>query len=113
MMTFDGTPCCKLFEGELKHNHCCNQMTEYIHDKRIPIMYDSRYREYAINMVGSSLQGITFCPWCSKKLPQSLRDTYFDILEQEYQMFEGVRDQERKNFPKEFKTDEWWKKRGL
>jgi len=44
---------------------------------------------------------ITFCPWCGQKLPDSLREDWFDRLEQL-----GV-DPYSAKIPEEF-TDERW-----
>jgi hypothetical protein len=61
----------------------------------------------------SILQGIMYCPWCSKKLPERLRDKWFETLEKEYNLDDPCREEQEKWIPKEFETDEWWKKRGL
>jgi hypothetical protein len=50
--------------------------------------------------------------FCGKKLPLSLRDEWFEILEKEYGL-ENPYEEDRKKVPKEFWTDEWWKNRGL
>ncbi len=85
--------------------HCCNLMTEFISDTRVPISYSPKFREYYIPLGGShAIQCIIFCPWCGARLPKDLRDEYFDIIEKEY---------EAKNLPEEFKCNIWWKKRGL
>ena len=55
---------------------------------------------------------IHYCPWCGSKLAKELSDEWLYVLEQEY----GIKDpqgNDRKKVPPEFKTDEWWKKRGL
>lgn len=115
MLTFDGKPCCKLFEDELKHNHCCMTMTECAHDPRIAVKYSPKYREYYIPLKKSnSIQTLLFCPWCGKELPKDLRDEYDEILEKEYNInIDDVVMEKKIRIPKEFKTDEWWKKRGL
>jgi len=88
-------------------NHCCTMMSEFIIDERIPIKYFPKYREYNIVLSNSNaMQGINFCPWCGKQLPQNLRDAYYDLLEQDSIS-------EDANLPSEFQTDEWWKKRDL
>jgi hypothetical protein len=53
-----------------------------------------------------------FCPNCGTKLPSSLRDEWFDILEQEYGL-EDPCEEDKQKVPQEFLTDEWWKKRGF
>lgn len=95
--------------------HCCGQMTRYIADVRIPVKYSPICREYELPLFDSDnvVQGIFYCPWCGKKLPQDLRDEWFDILRNEYNIepeYDVLKD---KNIPEEFKSDAWWKKRGL
>ena len=51
-----------------------------------------------------------FCPFCGAKLPERLDEKLTEILKNEYGL-ESWKDY--KKAPKEFKTDEWWKKRGL
>jgi hypothetical protein len=58
-------------------------------------------------------QGVDYCPWCGTKLPESLFDTRFDILEKEYGIDSPYDDKQKDKIPAEFLTDEWWKKRGL
>ncbi len=57
---------------------------------------------------------IQFCPMCGTKLPADLIDEWMAIIEQRFHMSGGfLSNREQKKIPKEFKTDEWWKKRGL
>ncbi|HEX4068764.1 MAG TPA: hypothetical protein VHX42_01575, partial [Candidatus Babeliales bacterium] len=53
-----------------------------------------------------------FCPNCGARLPSSLRDEWFDILENEYGLEEPLHEDKEK-VPKEFLTHEWWKERSL
>lgn len=64
-------------------------------------------------MQSNAVQRIDCCPWCSKKLPESLRDKWFEFLEKEYSLDDPHREEQEKLIPEEFKTDEWWKERGL
>ncbi|MGC2310117.1 MAG: hypothetical protein WA432_00655 [Candidatus Babeliaceae bacterium] len=114
-MKFDGTPCCKLYEDELKHNHCCDMMTECTHDSRVPLNYQPQFRRYIVSLTGpnADFRQILFCPWCDTKLPESLEDTYYEILDKEYGLTQGLDIQNDRRIPQEFKSDEWWKKRGL
>jgi len=96
-------------------------MDLFLDDVRVPIIYSTAYREYYILMLEdgprrgriSAVQGIDYCPWCSKKLPKSLRDEWFETLEKEYNLDDPDSKDQEKLVPAEFKTDEWWKKRGL
>jgi hypothetical protein len=91
-------------------------MDEFLEDERIPLEYSPIFNEYYIPLKKSKIkQGILYCPWCDSKLPVSLRDQYFEILEKEHGIDAwdindiGTNTQ----IPSEFKSDEWWKKRGL
>jgi hypothetical protein len=53
-----------------------------------------------------------FCMFCGKKLPISVRNEWYDLLEDEYGL-ENPDEEDEKFIPKEFLTDEWWKKRTL
>ena len=80
----------------------------------MPLVYLPIFREYAIILNHSSVvQGIAYCGWCGKELPDNLYETYFNTLEKEYGIKPGLDVQNDPNIPEEFKSDEWWKKRGL
>jgi hypothetical protein len=105
----DGKPCCEAFENELERGHCCEKMVDYIHDPSIPIKYNDVVRRYYLRVPGCD-RTIIFCPACGKKLPSVLQDAYYEILKKEYG-FDDPDDYEK--YPEEFKSDKWWKKRGL
>lgn len=93
-----------------KEKHCCEQMGFLLEEDRVEMKYDSQLREYYIKLRNSqAVQGMTFCPWCGEKLPESLRDEFYDIIIDKLGLG-GCYDEK---LPEEFKTDEWWKKRGL
>jgi len=97
------------------HNtlHCCENMDcELLNNKSI-LLYNAKYREYAVKIDKSSAcVMIDYCLFCGKKLPESLRVPWFDILEEEYGL-ERPASGDKKKVPADFLTDEWWKKRGL
>jgi hypothetical protein len=72
------------------------------------VLYTPKWRSYGLVINGnpSNQWILVYCPFCGKKLPKDLCDEHFD----------AVRDDTGKPLdplPEEFKTDEWWKKRGL
>ena len=105
----------KLIFQEIKYNKktdfCCQTMSIFVQDLRIGIDYYNVYREYYIDTTADLKQMIYYCPFCGKELPKGLGEKYFDILEKDYQIEDIIEEEE--NIPEEFKTDEWWKKRGL
>src|ERR1700730_11265955 len=93
--------------------YCCKALNCQIQDNHCPIKYNKKWREYSVQDFSStSLSLMMFCPNCGTRLPSSLRDEWFDILEQEYGL-EDPMDDDKGKVSKEFLTDEWWKKRGL
>lgn len=105
---------------------CCKQMLFQLKDERVAISYSPKYRSYSIDVIDwwipieeikttrdliTAQQDIIYCPWCGKKLPKNLSDKWFKTLEKEYGI-ENPFDDKRK-IPLEFRSDKWWKKRGL
>lgn len=90
--------------------HCCNELNYILEENRTNMLYDSQLREYQMRVSKSkAYYHMIFCPWCGKQFTPSLNKEFFEILEKEY----GIDDYHPNKIPKEFKTDEWWKKRGL
>jgi hypothetical protein len=55
-----------------------------------------------------------YCPWCGTKLPENLREEWFETLEREYGIETDIGEaRDRTDIPQEFWSDEWWKKRSL
>lgn len=79
--------------------------------------YEPKFREYFIDVrakYGGAVQLIKHCPWCGTKLLKGLRREWFDVLEKEYGIKVDIGGyKSSKEIPAEFKSDEWWKKRGL
>lgn len=98
----------------LQEKYCCDLMKNALDDPRVYLYYDQIKREYRLPLKFLDAADILYyCPWCGKKLPSSLRDTYYDILEKEYTLDNYDINDNPEKIPQEFKSDEWWKKRGL
>ncbi|WP_425363531.1 DUF6980 family protein [Candidatus Tisiphia endosymbiont of Hybos culiciformis] len=97
--------------------HCCKSMEHFLEEGRVSIGYSAKWRSYYINLKKSvASQDIYHCPWCGTKLPTNLDDEYDNEVSKVMDI--AVEDitlhtYEDPNLPEEFKTDEWWKKRGL
>lgn len=89
--------------------HCCKEMENFLQVTSLPIKYNPKFREYSLEVSdgGSSKQQIQYCPWCGNKLPSSLRDAWFDILDDL-----GL-EPDSSNLSEELRTDSWWKQRCL
>ena len=97
-----------------KNDFCCSQMIFFLEENKVAIYYDKRKRNFAIELKGSSgIQRIFFCPWCGKRLPESLSDEFWDIIDKLEIDTSEVPLEDHPDMPEEFKSDEWWKKRGL
>lgn len=110
------------------YKHCCKDMAFFLGEQKVAIFYNPIFREYFIRMRSypDGKQAIYNCPWCGYKFPVSLVEKYNEILVEEYNLsyefgcgnyfdvenFIEYKVSSRK-IPKEFKSDEWWKKRGL
>jgi Domain of unknown function (DUF6980) len=95
-----------------KGPYCCLTMDAGLSKEGAILYYDLQYREYGIDLGIKGGFLFDYCMFCGKKLPISVRDEWFEILEKEYGL-ENPCEEDRKKVPKEFWTDEWWKKRGL
>lgn len=91
------------------HLHCCEDMRKAIEDPGIAVAYTSKFREYGVLILdgGSSRFSIHFCPWCGQKLPESLRNRWFDELERL-----GI-DPEDDVVSEEFTDERWHQALGL
>ncbi|WP_375331625.1 DUF6980 family protein [Candidatus Tisiphia endosymbiont of Temnostethus pusillus] len=98
--------CCK--KMEYYANHCYNEEHELV-------IYHSEIREYNLMLHGHNYgmeQHMYYCPFCGTKLPKTLGEEWCKIVKDELGL-DTVYAEEWETLPEEFKTDEWWKKRGL
>lgn len=92
---------------------CCGALNYQVEGKYCPVEYSNKWREYSIRDFSSTSRSLMmFCSNCGTRLPSSLRDEWFDILEDEYGL-EDPMDDDKAKVPKEFWTDQWWKNRQL
>ena len=114
-----------------EHEFCCDKMKRHIlfvrkkeldcnGNPKGSIWYNPQHRRYGLlrysgNWKNISIGDLYYCPFCGKKLPEELYDSDMDdILQKEYGWTkEYCAQYPRPELPEEFKTDEWWKKRGL
>ncbi|WP_316353402.1 DUF6980 family protein [Candidatus Trichorickettsia mobilis] len=95
--------------NELKTNYCCDELQFHIKERERIIIYIPITRSYLIKVSDHVGQEIKFCPWCGNKLPKDLTTIRASIIFDELHLD----DYDDQRLPSEFKTDEWWKKRGL
>ncbi|MDR3550584.1 MAG: hypothetical protein P4L31_04165 [Candidatus Babeliales bacterium] len=101
---------------------CCLSMQDALEQADdSPLTYSPDHRSYTISAPRALVKKnivwlgyrVDFCPFCGTKLPKDLTEKWWDILEKEYGIDDPYDDKQKKLIPEEFKTDEWWKKRGL
>ena len=87
-----------------KGPHCCLIM-DYNIDKSSgenisPCFYNPKFRKYYLQATqGLGGEKIDFCPYCGTKLPQSLSDIWFDILEEEFGLDNPASLEQKKKIP--------------
>lgn len=102
---------------------CCNGLRAMTKSPDCPLRYKAYVRQYILtapdylrskrrNVIYPTFI-ITHCPRCGLKLPDNLFDEWHDIMEKEFGLSGLIGPDEAHLIPEEYKTDEWWKKRGL
>jgi len=103
---------------KLKKEHCCDIMVYYVttsQEEHELIRYHAETRKYRFLLHGYDYgleQKMNYCPWCGTKLPESLGEEWCKVIKEKFGL-EEVFAEEWAELPEEYKTDEWWKKRGL
>lgn len=104
--------------------HCCIKMEGALEEYGTPLRYLAEKKSYCMDygtvykntetgedslVLGEFLK---YCPWCGIELPKSLWDRWYEEIEK--LGFElPLEPDDYDKIPKEYMTDEWWKKRGL
>ncbi len=93
---------------------CCNMIKTYIEGEDHLVNYSEILREYSVKIVNNDNLTLIYCPWCGQKFPKSLRNEWFDtLMDMGFENPWDAYEEEDPNFPEAFKSDAWWKKRGL
>ena len=90
---------------------CCHYLEYVLKDHKVA-SYDPVTRVYSIDLLTGFHKELWYCPWCGTKMPENLDTIWQRTLREEYGLKDPIFDDADK-VPPEFKTDEWWKKRGL
>lgn len=91
---------------------CCKDLLYAVINPRTSLSYEPIDRQFCIE--GDLGLKMDYCPWCGTKFPKNLREEWFDTLEIEYGIETDIGEAcDRADIPKEFWSDEWWKKRNL
>ena len=100
--------CCEVMQGILERGASA---LRYLPSVRMYIIYEVIEQQKCLRYGGCN--AINYCPWCSSALPSSLHDTMESVLINELRLEDPWAPENEHLIPQEFKTDEWWKKRGL
>ena len=95
---------------------CCDIIEDYSTRENNIIKYFPEFRSYNLILHDDphgTHQKIDFCPWCGASFPEELGEEWDRILRVEYGIEDAAFSWNFNKIPSEFKTDEWWKKRGL
>ncbi len=95
----------------MKSKFCCDIMCQVIQKSDV-IEFEDYVRAYNLMENSEFITKIYFCPFCGQNLGKRLNSEYYDILYREYGI-EYPEGKEADKVPPEFKSDEWWRKRGL
>jgi hypothetical protein len=89
--------------SEASGGHCCSAMAYAVEREDMPLDYWHVFREFGIRVLdgGTTSLCIEHCPWCSTKLPRSIRRPWYAELERR-----GV-NPDIDELPDDFKDDTW------
>jgi hypothetical protein len=106
-----GEYCCAFSKHQLD-GHCRGPEGHVTDTTQCPdqvLCYNAKLREYSLSAVSSPNYTATYCSSCGTKFPTGLRDEWFNLIEGM-----GLDPwEDRDMIPEEFKSDAWWKARGL
>jgi hypothetical protein len=101
--------------------HCCESFASTVEDSRVPVAYQPRFRGRVLSLqapdeetvngwrrADSPQQAMAFCPHCGTRFASDLGSEWYDTLEAM-----GFDEPFRDDIPEEFRSDRWWKERGL
>ncbi len=84
-------------------NHRCDEHPNGLDCPDLFVYYSPVFREYGlVNHVEHEVGIIDFCPWCAARLPESLRDRWFEELSAL-----GI-DPWNAEVPEAFLSSSWW-----
>ena len=88
-----------------------------LEDPRAPVAYDDQFREYYIMIRDSadpdygSAVNLSFCPFTGERLPESLRNEWFETLEG-FGIDISIGELNDPRVPTDMRTGQWWRSRG-
>jgi len=99
--------------GEPVHPKSCSEMWQFCLDEDSDeiLVYIPEFRSFSIRVPGSgAIQNIYYCPWCGEKLPEDVRDLWFEEMTR---LFGEDFEWKRTKVPEEYEDETWWRARDL
>ncbi len=89
--------------------HCCMTMHYELLSEASLLIYNIQWREYGIKLYrpNTGYLLMQYCTDCGTKLPDSLKNMWFNILKEEYFLIDPI-ENDKELIPEKFLTDEWW-----
>ena len=105
----------------MKKEYCCKRLKKLLDNPNCPIEYEGARRRYMLTIPEKYLEqneicmnfSLKYCPECGTEFPKELFDEWFEVVESQFGEIDIFDDEQIKNLPQEFKTEQWWRKRGL
>ena len=95
--------------SEIIDEPCCKEMKNCIESGIYDMSYNKIFNEFrCLRRDGGVSWEFYYCPFCGKPT-KSKYDIYLKTLKNEFK----IDDSDESLIPEEFKSDAWWKKRGL
>ena len=99
-------------------SHCCDVMEYYSTGAKGVLKYSPATREYKFILYNTpgklGYQEITYCHWCGSRLPQSLGKEWYEAVKQDLGLEDVEGDAEEwAKLPEKYKTEQWWREKGL
>lgn len=98
-----------------EHNgdYCCDRMKQAFLSNDFSLGHEKRFAQTSCERRDGGVYWCwDYCPFCGKMIKDKLKE-YEKVLKQELRINDPWDDSTEDEIPEEFKTDEWWRKRGL
>jgi hypothetical protein len=91
--------------------HRCASMDFSIEHPNVPIDYDDRFREFFVkDAPGEAAMVFAYCPFCGQPLPTSMRQDWFETLEQRG-IDVDILEASAPRVPADMRDGAWWRVR--
>ena len=96
--------------------HCCVDMEISVVKEEYALMeYEEETRRYFFRLYNNpdgDIRGMAYCPWCGSKLPRGLDKEWCAEIKKKFG-YDSVYAEEWAKLPEKYKTEQWWREKGL